>query len=110
MPDQIRITPFVPEMLPIFGNFDYGSEPYQEELGEWLRADAETAMAKGTKVWVYASESGDPLGFGSLGVSRWRYPDSDSRPGPVAVIPAVALRREFWGKPDGAARAEMYSF
>jgi len=44
----------------------------------------------------------------SLGLTRWKYPETDSPKTGLVVIPAVAIRREFWGKPEGPQQ-ERYS-
>jgi RimJ/RimL family protein N-acetyltransferase len=42
------------------------------------------------------------VGYGSLGLTRWKYPGADSPRSGLIIIPAVAIRRAFWGKPEGA--------
>ena len=90
-------------------HFDFGVEPYHREMSHWLVCEAATAMGYGTKVWLYGNKSGDIIGFGSLGESKWNYPDKKSPPIRVAVIPAIGLRQEFWGCPKGPDASERYS-
>ncbi len=105
MSDRLRFVQFVPELL----DFDYGDEPYQKELADWMNSDVQAALAAGTKVWLYVNQAGEVVGYGSLGVTRWKYPEPASRRVEVAIIPAVAIRRQFWGKPDGAEKDDRYS-
>src|SRR5207249_3478309 len=56
---------------------------------------------RGGKVWLYATGSKEVVGFGSLAVTRWHYPEPSSKRIAIAIIPAVAVQKAFWGKPDG---------
>lgn len=109
MPDLLRFVVFTPDMLDEVRDFDYGGEPYQRDLGEWMRTEAVPAMERGTKVWLYVNQAGEIVGYGSLGVTRWKYPDPSSRRIELVIVPAVALRQIFWGKPDGADKDDRYS-
>ncbi len=109
MHDQLTAVEFQPEMLADIGNFDCGSESYQSELAGWLQNEASAVIVKGTKVWLYFNQAGDIVGFGSLGPTNWRYPEPTSKRTAVVLIPAVAIRREFWGKPENVELEERYS-
>jgi ribosomal protein S18 acetylase RimI-like enzyme len=109
MPDFLRFVPFTADLLDEIRDFDYGDEPYQRELTDWIRNDALAAMAAGTKIWLYVNQAGDIVGYGSLGISRWKYPDPSSKRIELVIVPAVALRTEFWGKPAGADKDDRYS-
>jgi GNAT superfamily N-acetyltransferase len=107
-PDLLRFVPFTPDMLAVVSGFDYGEEPYQQELAQWMLHDAVPALARGTRVWLYLNQAADCVGYSSLGVTRWKYPDAASPRADLVIIPAVALRRPFWRKPDGPPE-ERYS-
>src|SRR5436309_3452459 len=109
MHDQLRAVEYQPDMLESVGIFDCGSERYQSELANWLPNEAANAMAKGTRVWLYLNQAGEIVGFGSLGPTNWRYPEPTSKRTAVVLIPAVAVRREFWGKPQDVDPEERYS-
>jgi hypothetical protein len=106
--EQLRVVPFTADMLANLGGFDYGAEPYQQELAQWILVDAVVALGKGTKVWLYGNQGGEIVGYGSLGTTRWKYPDPNSARRDLVIVPAVAVRKQFWGKPDGP-REERYS-
>ena len=108
MPDFLTFVVFTPDLLDEVRDFDYGDEPYQQDLAEWMRNEALPLMEIGTKVWLYVNRAGETVGYGSLGVTRWQYPDATSRRTELVIVPAVALRKEFWGKPEGA-QDERYS-
>jgi GNAT superfamily N-acetyltransferase len=106
--DLLRVVAFTPAMLAAVRGFDCGDESYQQELAHWILNDAVPAMARGTKVWLYQNQGGDLVGYGSLGVTRWKYPDAASPRTELAIVPAVAVHKPFWGKPDGPPE-ERYS-
>ncbi|MBI1913360.1 MAG: GNAT family N-acetyltransferase [Planctomycetes bacterium] len=108
MPDLLDVSAFTPDLLLEVQDFDYGEEPYQKELAEWMRNEAVPALKRGSKVWLYINQATEIVGYSSLGVTRWRYPGPTSRKTELVIVPAVALRKAFWGKPDGPAD-ERYS-
>jgi RimJ/RimL family protein N-acetyltransferase len=101
MPPSLVVVPFSAERLDLVKDFSCGEEPHERELAEWIRQDALPAMSRGTNVWLYATEDRELVGFGSLGVTNWRWPDPSSRKVAVQVIPAVAIQKVYWGKPEG---------
>src|SRR5712691_4411166 len=101
MSDLLQPVRFTPDLLAEVQEFDCGVEPYQHELAVWLLRDAVAASARGTKVWLYANQADEVVGFGSLGLTRWKYPQADSAKLGLLIIPALAVRRVFWGKPPG---------
>lgn len=109
MPDLLRSVEYAPSMLGLIRNFDFGDEPYQKELGQWIIDDAEQAMARGTKVWIYVNQADQIVGYGSLGQTNWKYPEPNSNKVTVAIVPAVAIRKEFWGEPKTGDKEEKYS-
>jgi len=92
MSDLLRFVPFTEDLLDRVHGFDLGDVDFQKELGDWLRSDAVAAMQRGTKVWLYVNQAGEIVGYGSLGVTRWKYPDGTARKTDVLIVPAVALR------------------
>jgi GNAT superfamily N-acetyltransferase len=99
--DTLVYVPFTPDLLAVVGGFDCGDESYQQELAHWIREDSVPALLRGTKVWLYRNQAGDLIGYSSLGTTRWHYPDPTSPRTLLVIVPAVAIRKPFWGKPDG---------
>ncbi|HYV37983.1 MAG TPA: GNAT family N-acetyltransferase [Gemmataceae bacterium] len=99
--DVLVAIPFTPELLGDVGDFDCGDEDYQQELAIWLQVEAPAFLEKGTRVWLFADADGNLVGFGSLGKTRWAYPDPMGKKRHLALIPAVAVRRSYWGLPHG---------
>ena len=109
MADRLTALPYSPDMVDEVRHFDFGVEPYHQEIADWLVNGVTEAMSYGTKVWLYGNPAGEIVGFGSLGETTWRYPNKKSPPIKVAIIPALGLRREFWGCPKDAEPGQRYS-
>ena len=107
MPDALQAIPFSKKLLTHVKDFDFGDEPYQQELGYWLRAESLSAIQFGTQVWLYANRDNEIVGYGSLGLDDWNPPEGTGID--LLVIPAVALRKEYWGHPPEAEREDRYS-
>ena len=43
--------------------FNYGDEPFQQELAAWLLLDSAAALQRGTKVWLYLNQAGSRRGI-----------------------------------------------
>ena len=108
MADTLRWVEFKKELLGKLGGFSCGSEAYERELRDWLFIEAEVAATHGTKVWLYFNRAGEFVGYSSLSLNQWKYPDPKSPKIPVAVIPNVAIDQRFFGKPTGPPE-ERYS-
>ena len=92
---------FTEQHLALVQDFACGDESYERELADWIRTEAVAAVGRGAKVWLYVTPAKEVVGYGSLAVTRWRYPDPSSKRTALALIPAVAIQKRFWGKPDG---------
>ena len=109
MPTLLKVLELNPSLLHLVRGCDYGSESYHRELATWLETEADEAMTRGTRIWAYATPDGEIAGYSSLGTTLWAYPEPNAKKVQLTVIPAVALRREFWGKPEGADRDSRFS-
>jgi GNAT superfamily N-acetyltransferase len=108
MADPLIAVPFSAELLDLVRDFSCGEEGYERELAEWIRQEAVSALDRGCKVWLYVTARKELVGFGSVALTRWRYPEPSSKRLALAVIPAVAIQTPYRGKPDGP-REERYS-
>lgn len=102
MPDHLQIVPFTAEMLDGVRDFNYGDQPYQKELADWICNHAARALGRGTKIWLYRNSTPDIVGYSSLGLTRWHFPEPTSPKTELVIVPAVAIRQCYWGKPEGA--------
>src|SRR5262249_22212315 len=93
----VRI-PFTEELLPKVQGFDSGSEPWEQEPANWIKAGlggdgAVDALTQGTKVWLYLTDAGDLVGFGSLGEARQRWPRAKDPQILASSIPMLGVDR-----------------
>jgi GNAT superfamily N-acetyltransferase len=101
MPDPLQIVLFTADMLDQVRGFNYGDEPYQQELADWICNDAARALTRGTRIWLYVNRAPAIVGYSSLGLTRWHFPEPTSPKTALLIVPAVAVRQCFWGMPEG---------
>jgi hypothetical protein len=102
--------PFAADHLPRVRDFNCGGDPWAVEVSNWIKGEPGTGGAlddmrnRGTQVWLYETEDGDIVGFSSLGVTKWRYPDAArSHWRDVLIIPNFAIALAYQGQPPGDA-------
>ncbi len=93
---------FQPQDLYRVAAFEFGDKPWERDITAWItNRDPEGVMYTldhGGQVWLHAA--GDQLiGFSSLGVASWRYPEADGKRVRHSHIPAVGLLPPFRGQP-----------
>jgi hypothetical protein len=56
--------------------FSCGNDDWSRHVGEWIRGSEvlDSMERYGTKVWLFETIGGDIVGFGSVGLCRWRWP------------------------------------
>jgi GNAT superfamily N-acetyltransferase len=113
MASNLRKVPFTKELLPAVEDFECGGQVYEVEVSDWIQNKGPgcviDAMERwGTQVWLYVNEQNELVGFGSLGKTKWNWPDSSDNRVAVNLIPSVGLRSRFRGQPDGPPE-ERYS-
>src|SRR5262245_47320464 len=103
--DKIALTA---ETLRAASGFDCGDQHWARDISDWLKDAGSGALADmqayGTRVWLY--KEGDRIvGVGSVGVTWWRWPQPDGPRRRVAIIPNVAVDRDFQRRamPEGDA-------
>jgi GNAT superfamily N-acetyltransferase len=102
MSTQLIAVEFSASLLDLVREFSCGDEPHEQELADWIRLHALQAIDHDTRVWLYVTQEKQVVGYSSLGTSRWQYPDPTKKArATVAVIPAVAIQKSFWGQPPG---------
>ena len=115
---RLRV-PFSEADLPRLQSFGCGALPFQKEVSDWIVAPATTAdsalgdmRTRGTSVWLYETDDGDVIGFGSLANRVWTIPNRQSGKKeaiPIQLIPNFAIDSRFKRKPEGAPEKEWYS-
>ncbi|MGI8549915.1 MAG: hypothetical protein ACR2PL_03805, partial [Dehalococcoidia bacterium] len=104
MPKILRRIPFTEALLPAVQDFYSGDELWEREASDWIKGGPGGVvddMQRGCEVWLYATEDGLLVGFGSLAPSRWQWPLPDSPRISINLIPMLGVQRQFWGQPDG---------
>lgn len=107
---------FVPEDLQLSAvqSFWCGNKPWEREVADWITNRAEEGVLHNMKhygcdVWLYMTQDDVLVGFGSLGRSRWRWPEPHSNRVSISLIPMLGIKHEFHGKPDGVPIEDHYS-
>jgi hypothetical protein len=119
MPGELRKVAFTRELLDRVRNFSCGDEKRWElDAAAWIKnhtADPPCDCAVlsvellGTQVWIYELADGSIVGYSSLGKSVWRIPAPKGEKKSIAVIPWVAIQKDFWGQPKGVDPQDRYS-
>ena len=114
MPPVLRKIPFTAALLPLVQTFFCGDQPWEQEVSAWIRNDGPDGVLadmheRGTDVWLYATDIGEVVGFGSLGLSVWNYPKPSSARVMLNLIPYLGIQRRFQGKPADVPRSERFS-
>jgi hypothetical protein len=98
MPPLLEVAEFLPADLPLLADFSCGAEPWEIAMSEWIRAPQTLRFGNSphdTSIWLYYHPDGHIVGFGSLGLTRWRMPPPDGALTEFSIIPALAIRTEF---------------
>ena len=109
-PYQLYADEFTEEDLPELVQLDCCGDsdaPWARAANEWLLgSDVWHSKRRGTRVWLYRLASGVVVGFGSLGLTRRRWPPPDGEYRNVLIIPMLGIDHLFQGKPTDS---EKYS-
>lgn len=107
MPRLIRIA-FTQDDIAAVQGFSCGDKPWEQYLADWIQGrltggdSVLESFDSGTKVWLYLTPDGDIVGYGSLGVTTWYYPNpAGGEQWTIGIIPAFAVNAPFHGKPLG---------
>jgi len=106
---------FSESLLPEVANFACGTESYEIEVADWIRAPYGTGGAlddmanNKTQVWLYRTAASELVGYGSLGQTEWRWNNPKKGPWvPIHVIPFLGVQTPFKKQPPGA-KDQRYS-
>ena len=78
-----------------------GDEPWSRAATEWmLGSDVWESMRKhGTRVWLYRNDSNVVVCFGSLGITRRKWPPPSGDYSNLLLIPMLGIDYRFQGQP-----------
>jgi hypothetical protein len=100
----LQKVPFTPDLLSVVQDFTCGTAPWEQEVADWIRGGPGGVfedMNRGCEVWLYFTDADGLIGFGSLGQTRWKWPDADSPREPINIIPMLGVAAQFHGQPEG---------
>lgn len=67
---------------------------------EWiLGSGAFDSISRGSTVWLYRLQTGEIVGFGSLGLVNWRWPMPDGSYTRLLYVPMLGIDERFQGQP-----------
>src|SRR6266851_2936917 len=98
MPARLTAIPFTKDDLDAVADFHCGDKPWAQYVADWIQGKPDgvlDALETGTEVWLYVNDKNEIVGFGSLGVTEWYYPDpygrNESKRVALPIIPAYAI-------------------
>ena len=115
MGNDLQAEPFCTSLLHEVADFNCGSDPWQVEVAQWIKDPsihdcAVNWMKKGTQVWLYRTEKGELVGYGSLGKAKWNWPPPDGPSETVILIPSFGVRDVYQGEPKEGPREDRYAY
>ena len=82
--------------------FSCGDSTQGKFCTQWiLGSDVFDSMKRGTTVWLFRNQEGKVVGYGSLGIVRWRWPlsDPEGKYTKNLYIPMLGIDKNFQGQP-----------
>lgn len=104
-PDELSPHPFTEADQARLVGFSCGIETWARHVVEWIRgSDVLDSMERhGTKVWLFKTQGGEIVGFGSVGICRWRWPPPKGGNTKLVMIPMLGIDERFHGRPEDPA-------
>jgi ribosomal protein S18 acetylase RimI-like enzyme len=99
-PYQLYAVEFTEADQARLADFSCGDELWSRHVTEWIRgSDVLDSMKRGTRVWLFETEQGEVVGFGSVGISEWRWPPPRGSKTTIALIPMLGIDARYRGEP-----------
>ena len=99
-PHQLYAVAFTEADQARLVGFSCGDELWSRHVTEWIHgSDVIDSMERGTRVWLFETDQGEIVGFGSVGTSVWRWPPPDGARANLVLIPMLGIDMRFQGKP-----------
>lgn len=99
-PNQLYATEFTEADQARLAGFSCGDDIWSRHVAEWIRgSDSLDSQKRGTKIWLFETIDGEVVGFGSIGISRWKWPPPDGTPTSIILIPMLGIDARFHGQP-----------
>jgi len=86
---------------PDLAQFDCGESKWAEAATEWIQGSDvwESIKNRNTRVWLFRNEQVVLVGYGSLGISRRKWPPPGGQHENLQIIPMLGLDYHFHRKP-----------
>ena len=100
-PYQLFADEFTREDIADLVDFDCGQAAWAQAATQWICGSDvwESIKSRGTNVWVYRNNANVIVGFGSLGITRRRWPPPDGGHSNFLFIPMLGIDKHFHGQP-----------
>lgn len=103
-PHQLYAVEFTEADQARLVGFSCGDELWSRHVTEWiLGSDVFDSMKRGTRVWLFETEQGEVVGFGSVGTSERPWPPPRGSKTTVVLIPMLGIDVRFRGEPPDPA-------
>ncbi len=102
----MKRLPLTRAIAHLAADFDCGTATtYQTEVAEWIRSPAQEVWEEidngRLQVWLYFTETGELIGFASLGLQEIDIADTPPQSQEVLMVPYYGVQAKFHKKPDG---------
>jgi ribosomal protein S18 acetylase RimI-like enzyme len=100
-PYQLYADAFTQADVADLASFNCGEGPWAEAATEWIHGSDvwESMQQRQTRVWLFRNDKDVVVGFGSLGLTRRKWPPPDGTHVNMQIIPMLGLDYHFHGKP-----------
>src|SRR5882724_581410 len=102
--------------LPEIKGFDCGPERWNVEVATWIKSPVGDNSVlvdmnqRGIEAWLYRTETGELVGFASLGKNQWSLPPPKGPKHWINYIPFIGIHTKFQGEPKDAARDDKFAY
>lgn len=109
--DLVTPVRFYKSMIPTIRHLWCGDADYATEATLWIHGletpSVRSELNKGTDVWVYRNQSGETVGFGSLGLTEWRIAGQLVT---VQYLPMLGVFTDHQGCPPEESGSPKYCY
>lgn len=112
MPHDLLVQPFTANLLPeVIRSVDCGLDRWARVSTDWIHGTPPNSVIEsmarwGTRAWLYRLQSGQIVGFGSLGPNTFTL---DGQKQKILYIPQMGIDARFRGGPAGVPENEKYA-
>lgn len=106
MPITLEASEFTAANLAQVDGFYCGEERFAKKMAKWIQTESVATIQEfGNRVWLYSKPTGELVGFGSVGTTKWTVNGVDFE---LAIIPAFGVQHQYRQQPPGD-RSQRFS-